>query len=163
MSEIREIREKTGMSRAEFSRAYGIPVRTLEDWEAEKRKCPDYVTKLLRRVVSEDSENAIEFKLYANNELMKELGACYKELLKIMNRNEFNGREPHNPYPNADIFPTKYFTMILPQAMRIGIPDQLNDRIGVLMNFVDPEDWAKSMNLPCPAESRMFFNMGMMM
>ena len=35
MSEIREIREKTGMSRAEFSRAYGIPVRTLEDWEAE--------------------------------------------------------------------------------------------------------------------------------
>ena len=61
MSEIREIREKTGMSRAEFSRAYGIPVRTLEDWEAEKRKCPDYVTKLLSRVVSEDSENAIEY------------------------------------------------------------------------------------------------------
>lgn len=163
MSEIREIREKAGMSRAEFSRVYGIPVRTLEDWEAEKRKCPDYVTKLLRRVANEDMENTAQFKLYSNNELMKELGACYRELLKIMNRNEFNKREPHNPYPNADIFPTKYFTMILPRAMQIGIPDDLNNRIRVLMNFVDPEDWAKSMGLPCPAEARMFFNMGMMM
>lgn len=60
MSEIREIREKTGMSRAEFSRVYNIPVRTLEDWEAEKRKCPSYVAKLLRRVTSEDTENAAE-------------------------------------------------------------------------------------------------------
>ena len=121
------------------------------------------MAKLLRRVTSEDTENAAEFKLYANNELMKELGTCYKELLKIINRNEFDGREPHNPYPNADIFPTKYFTMILPQAMRIGIPDELNDRIGVLMNFVDPEDWAESMSRPCPAEARMAFDIGMMM
>ena len=163
MSEIREIREKTGMSRAEFSRAYNIPVRTLEDWEAEKRKCPDYVTKLLRRVTNEDTENAAAFKLYANNELMKELGSCYKELLKVMNHNQFNGREPHNPYPNADIFPTKYFTMILPRAMSIGIPDELNERIGVLMDFVDPEDWAESMSRPCPAEARMYFDIGMMM
>ena len=40
------------------------------------------MTKLLRRVTSEDTENATAFKLYANNELMKELGACYKELLR---------------------------------------------------------------------------------
>ena len=156
MSEIREIRESIGMSRSDFSRTYGIPVRTLEDWEAGKRKCPEYVVKLLRRVAVEDAENIDGLKLYSNNELMRELGECYKELLKIMNKSA------HNPYPSADIFPTKYFTMLLPQAMRIGIPERLNERIGILMDFVDPEDWADSMSRPCPAESRMFFDLGMM-
>ncbi len=160
---IREIREKTGMSRAEFSRVYNIPVRTLEDWEAEKRKCPDYVVSLLQRVVNDDVDNTMTFKLYANKELMKELGSCYQALLKVMNHNQFNGREPHNPYPNADIFPTRYFTMILPRAMSIGIPDELNERIANLMNFIDEEDWAESMSKPCPAEARMFFDIGMMM
>lgn len=163
MNAIKEIRESMGMSRAEFSRVYNIPVRTLEDWEADKRKCPEYVVSLLRRVTNEDAENTKAFKLYSNNELMKELGACYRELLNVMNRNQFNGREPHNPYPDADIFPTKFFTMILPQAMRVGIPDVLNERIAVLMSFVDPEDWADSMSRPCPAEARMFFDIGMMM
>lgn len=163
MSPIKEIRENTGMSRAEFSRVYNIPIRTLEDWEAGRRKCPEYVVSLLRRVTNEDTENIKAFKLYANNELMKELGACYRELLNVMNKNQFNGREPHNPYPHADIFPTKYFTMILPRAMQIGIPKALNERIGVLMNFLDPDDWADSMGRPCPAEARMFFDIGMMM
>ena len=31
---IKELRESTGMSRKEFSEHTGIPVRTLEDWEA---------------------------------------------------------------------------------------------------------------------------------
>lgn len=159
MSVIGEIREKSKMSRAEFSRAYNIPVRTLEDWEAEKRKCPDYVVSLLKRAVDEDT---VSFEIYKNKDLLKELGACYKELLKVMNKNSFGGREPHNPYPDADIFPTKYFTMILMTAMKIGIPEELNQRIGNLMNFIDPEDWAGSMQKPCPLQTRMFFDIGMM-
>ncbi len=84
MNAIKEIRESMGMSRAEFSRVYNIPIRTLEDWEAGRRKCPEYVVSLLRRVTNEDIDNTKAFKLYANNELMKELGACYRELLKVM-------------------------------------------------------------------------------
>lgn len=42
------------MSRAEFSRRYGIPVRTLEDWDAGKSTAPDYVINLLARAVYED-------------------------------------------------------------------------------------------------------------
>lgn len=80
MSPIKEIRENTGMSRAEFSRVYNIPIRTLEDWEAGRRKCPEYVVSLLRRVTNEDTENIKAFKLYANNELMKELDACYRDI-----------------------------------------------------------------------------------
>ena len=156
MSTVKEIREQTGMSRADFSRVYNIPVRTLEDWEAERRKCPDYVLKLLQRVVNTDTQSPIRFKLYENPELMKELGSCYNELLKVM-----NSSHPHNPYPNAEITPTKYFTMLLPRAMSCGIPESLNRRIAQLMDFVDPEDWDKSMDTPCPPQARLQFLIGM--
>ena len=42
------------MSRPQFSKKYGIPVRTLEDWDAGKSKAPDYVVNLLARAVYED-------------------------------------------------------------------------------------------------------------
>lgn len=35
------------VSRAEFSRYYHIPIRTLEDWENEKRTPPIYVKMLI--------------------------------------------------------------------------------------------------------------------
>ena len=44
----RERREKIlGISRAEMHRQYGIPLRTLEDWEAGKYKPADYVETLI--------------------------------------------------------------------------------------------------------------------
>lgn len=48
---IRSIREKTGLNRREFSDKYGIPVRTLEEWEAGRRTPPEYVVRLLSYVV----------------------------------------------------------------------------------------------------------------
>ena len=51
-----EMREHLKISRAEFSRRYNIPVRTLENWESGKSKCPDYVRQLLERAVLEDCE-----------------------------------------------------------------------------------------------------------
>ena len=44
---IKELRESTGMNRREFSEHTGIPVRTLEDWEAARRIPPDYIPRLL--------------------------------------------------------------------------------------------------------------------
>ena len=46
-----EIREMLSESRAEFSRQYNIPVRTLENWESGKSSCPEYV---LEKAVRED-------------------------------------------------------------------------------------------------------------
>ena len=48
------IRALLGVSRAEFSRRYHIPVRTLEDWDAGKKTPPQYVVELLERAVRED-------------------------------------------------------------------------------------------------------------
>ena len=42
---IKELRESIGMSRKEFSEHTGIPVRTLEDWEAARRTPPEYIPR----------------------------------------------------------------------------------------------------------------------
>ena len=44
---IKDLRKSTGMSRKEFSEHTGIPVRTLEDWEAGRRTPPEYIPRLL--------------------------------------------------------------------------------------------------------------------
>ena len=44
---IKELRERTGMSRKQFSEHTGIPVRTLEDWEAARRTPPEYIPRLI--------------------------------------------------------------------------------------------------------------------
>lgn len=44
---IKELRDSTGMTRKEFSEHTGIPVRTLEDWEAARRTPPEYIPKLI--------------------------------------------------------------------------------------------------------------------
>ena len=46
--EVKKLREKMGMNRREFSDYYGIPSRTVQDWEAEKRERPDYLLRLLK-------------------------------------------------------------------------------------------------------------------
>lgn len=51
---IKELRTLTGLSQKAFSDKYEIPKRTIEDWEAERRTPPEYVIKLLERVVKED-------------------------------------------------------------------------------------------------------------
>ena len=153
---VKEIREKSGLNRAEFSRKYDIPLRTLEDWESKKRKCSPYIEKLLGRVVEEDCKvNTI----YSNNDLMKELGSIYSSLLTVLSKSK---GWSHNPYPNADIFPIKHFTMVFMSAVQVGIPKELNDRIADFMGFIDLDDWTSSMNSPCPAEARMYFDLGMM-
>ena len=44
---IKELRESIKMTRKEFSEHTGIPVRTLEDWEAGRRTPPEYIPRLI--------------------------------------------------------------------------------------------------------------------
>ena len=45
--EVRELRDRLGMNRREFSDYYGISYRTVQDWEAEKRELPEYLLRLM--------------------------------------------------------------------------------------------------------------------
>ena len=44
---LKKTREMLGMNRTEFSIYMDIPLRTLEEWEAGRRKMPDYVLRLI--------------------------------------------------------------------------------------------------------------------
>ena len=44
---IRKLREQTGMTRKDFSIHIGIPLRTIEDWEAGRRRPPEYIPRLI--------------------------------------------------------------------------------------------------------------------
>lgn len=44
---LKRIRQDLGMNRTEFSQYMGIPLRTLEEWEAGRRQMPDYVFRLI--------------------------------------------------------------------------------------------------------------------
>lgn len=63
---LRGIREEAGLNRRQFSEYMKIPLRTLEEWEAGRRKMPDYVLRLIA--------------YYAKMErFMKEKGIQYQE------------------------------------------------------------------------------------
>ena len=44
---IRELRARTGMNRKEFCEYFGIPARTVSEWERDGRHAPDYLVRLL--------------------------------------------------------------------------------------------------------------------
>ena len=47
ISSLKKMREDLGMNRTEFSQYIGIPLRTLEEWEAGRRQMPEYVLRLM--------------------------------------------------------------------------------------------------------------------
>ena len=54
---VRELRTMLGITQAEFAARYGIPFRTVQNWESEIRKPPEYVLKLLEDRVQSDLLN----------------------------------------------------------------------------------------------------------
>lgn len=42
-----EIRKSTGMNRREFADFFGIPYRTVQDWELGNRNMPEYLLRLI--------------------------------------------------------------------------------------------------------------------
>ncbi len=70
MRDSERIRKILGISRAEFSRRYHIPLRTLEAWDAGMREPPAYVVELLERVVREDKLRELEA---SKNQLQRDI------------------------------------------------------------------------------------------
>lgn len=52
------IRKASGLTQAAFADRYGIPKRTIENWEGGQRDAPSYVLDLLERCVLEDAKKA---------------------------------------------------------------------------------------------------------
>lgn len=46
--DVKELRLLTGMNRKQFAEYFGIPYRTVEDWENKKSTCAVYLFKLMK-------------------------------------------------------------------------------------------------------------------
>ena len=53
---VKEMRELLGLSQEAFAKKYGIPKRSIENWESGKRKPAEYLINLLERAVLEDAK-----------------------------------------------------------------------------------------------------------
>lgn len=42
-----QLRKKTGLNRKEFAEYFGIPYRTVQDWELGNRQMPEYLLRLM--------------------------------------------------------------------------------------------------------------------
>ena len=56
---IKELRKKTGLSQSKFSAKFGIPVRTLQQWEQGISAPPDYLVRMMAYIMllEEKEEN----------------------------------------------------------------------------------------------------------
>jgi DNA-binding transcriptional regulator YiaG len=44
---FKKLRELSGMNLKQFSDYFNIPYRTIQNWEGEKRQCPEYLLDLM--------------------------------------------------------------------------------------------------------------------
>lgn len=45
---FKELRKQSGMKQQDFADYFGIPKRTIENWEAGVNKCPEYLLDLMK-------------------------------------------------------------------------------------------------------------------
>lgn len=53
---IRGLRAETGLNRKQFAEHFGIPLRTVEEWEAGRRKPPEYIPRLIKYQIMYEQE-----------------------------------------------------------------------------------------------------------
>ena len=47
MAKIKELRQLTGLTQQAFANYLHIPKRTIENWDTETTKCPEYTAELI--------------------------------------------------------------------------------------------------------------------
>lgn len=68
---IKAMRAETGMTQKEFGEYFNIPVRTIQDWEGNRRTPPEYVVELIEYKIRKEGLGMIdlgEFKLKDTSE-----------------------------------------------------------------------------------------------
>ena len=54
---MKEFRLSTKMSQSQFSKYFGIPIRTIQEWEQGRRNPPQYLIELLKRIWNLETTN----------------------------------------------------------------------------------------------------------
>ena len=57
---IKELRKKTGLSQSKFSAKFGIPVRTLQQWEQGVSAPPEYLVRMMAYIMQLEEDVQIK-------------------------------------------------------------------------------------------------------
>lgn len=66
MSEVKELRAKTGLTQTKFGKLFHIPMRTIQNWENGTNKPPEWAIYLLEIAVNQYFEEEKTMKKYEN-------------------------------------------------------------------------------------------------
>lgn len=151
---LQDMIKNTEMSLTDLSKELDIPYRTIQDWASGNRKPPEYAEKLLMEKLSTikktDRNPYTEKSMYL-------MGYIYKKLNMIRSGN--NDPYCQDCFSNAEMYPFKYITMLLPKLMH-KIDSDLNSKISELMDDLEDEDILILMNKPSPMTLRMNYMTG---
>lgn len=76
---FKELRQSSGMTQKAFAEYFGIPKRTIENWDSERRKCPEYLLELMQYKLESKLENE-RVNNMTRNELIKQLEEIKEQL-----------------------------------------------------------------------------------
>ena len=51
MNEIKKLRAELGLSQQKFAKKFGIPLRTVQDWEYGKREVRSYIVNMMQKII----------------------------------------------------------------------------------------------------------------
>ena len=92
ISEIKEARIKRGLTIKQVSEITGVPYRSLQNWEAGVRTCPNYVTKMVVNMINHtDHQTFLEIlretlQIDAETAQSEEGKECIRNIIKVITR-----------------------------------------------------------------------------
>jgi putative transcriptional regulator len=66
---IKEMRAQSGLSQSKFAAMFNIPVRTLQAWEQEQSTPPEYVIRMMERIIQMEKP-ASDFNPFYDSEFL---------------------------------------------------------------------------------------------
>lgn len=54
---VKELRKRTGLSQSKFAEHFGIPVKTIQKWERNGSVPPEYVPKMMERILDFEQQS----------------------------------------------------------------------------------------------------------
>jgi len=57
MNKIKELRKSLGLSQAKFATKFGIPLRTVQDWEYGKREVKSYIVDMMYKIIELENKS----------------------------------------------------------------------------------------------------------
>ena len=69
---IKELRKKTGLSQSKFSAKFGIPVRTLQQWEQGISSPPEYLIRMMAYIMLLEEKRDNEEKMTGGEDICRQ-------------------------------------------------------------------------------------------